>query len=85
MRVYTGTNWQITGGAPSFDNLAGVGVNAAADATNKLSVASEAVLFNHAGGGHQLKLNKASTTDTASLLFQSNWSRSATAPHGSPD
>jgi len=74
MRVYTGTNWQITGGAPSFDNLAGVGVNAAADATNKLSVASEAVLFNHAGAGHQLKLNKASSTDTASLLFQSNWS-----------
>jgi hypothetical protein len=57
-----------------FENLAGVGVNATADATNKLSVASEAVLFNHAGASHQLKLNKASSTDTASLLFQSNWS-----------
>ncbi|MBB5723628.1 hypothetical protein FHS72_003273 [Loktanella ponticola] len=70
MRVYSGVNWQL----PSFDNMAGIGINAVADATNKLSVASEAVLFNHAGAGHQLKLNKASTTDTASLLFQSNWS-----------
>lgn len=72
--VYTGSDWVSTQPTPSFDNLPGVGVNASADATNKLSVASEAVLFNHAGGSHQLKLNKASTADTASLLFQSNWS-----------
>lgn len=70
MRVYSGVNWQV----PSFDNMAGIGINAVADATNRLSVASDAVLFNHAGAGHQLKLNKAGTTDTASLLFQSNWS-----------
>ena len=74
MRVYTGAIWENTTADPSFDNLLGVGVNATADATNKLSVASEAVLFNHAGASHQLKLNKASTGDTASLLFQSNWS-----------
>ena len=74
MRVYTGTLWVNSSADPSFENLAGVGVNATADATNKLSVASEAVLFNHAGASHQLKLNKASSTDTASLLFQSNWS-----------
>jgi hypothetical protein len=74
MRVFTGTLWVNSAADPSFENLAGVGVNATADATNKLSVASEAVLFNHAGASHQLKLNKASSTDTASLVFQSNWS-----------
>lgn len=74
MRVYTGAIWVNVAVDPSFDNLPGVGVNATADATNKLSVASEAVLFNHAGASHQLKLNKASSVDTASLLFQSNWS-----------
>jgi hypothetical protein len=74
MRVYTGAIWENAVPDPSFDNLPGVGINATADATNKLSVASEAVLFNHAGASHQLKLNKASSTDTASLLFQSNWS-----------
>jgi hypothetical protein len=51
-----------------------LGVNALADATNRLAVSSPATLLNHAGAGHQLKLNKAAAGDTASLLFQSNWS-----------
>ena len=29
--------------------------------------------FNHAGDSHRLKINKASATDTATLLFQSGW------------
>lgn len=74
IRVYTGTIWASSTATPSFNNLTGVGVNATADAKNKLSVAAEAVLFSHAGASHQLKLNKASSGDTASLLFQSNWS-----------
>lgn len=54
-------------------NLEGVGIGVHFDATNRLSIASPASLFSHAGAGHQLKVNKASETDTASLLFQSNW------------
>lgn len=53
--------------------LEGLGIGAAWDSVNRLSVASDAALFSHAGAGHQLKLNKAADTDTASLLFQSNW------------
>lgn len=59
------------GGAGSFDTL---GVNATADSTNRLSISAEATLLNHAGAGHQLKLNKAGTAQTASLLFQSGFS-----------
>ncbi len=55
------------------NNLPGVGINATADATNRLAVASAATLLSHEGAGHQLKINKAADTDTASLLFQSNW------------
>lgn len=51
-----------------------LGINSSADATNRLAVAAPATLFTHAGNGHQLKLNKAASADTASLLFQSNWS-----------
>jgi len=51
-----------------------LGINSSADATNRLAVAASATLFTHAGNGHQLKLNKAASADTASLLFQSNWS-----------
>lgn len=49
------------------------GINAAADDLNRLVVKSEASLFDHAGVGHQLKVNKASDDKTASLLFQSNY------------
>ena len=51
-----------------------LGVATGADATNRLAVASPASLFTHAGAGHQLKINKAAAGDTASLLFQTDWS-----------
>ncbi len=72
--AYDGTVWAQTGGAPDLDNLDGVGVNTASDATNRLAVASPATLLTHEGAGHQLKINKAGPTDTASLLYQTNWS-----------
>ena len=37
-------------------------------------MASEATLLTHDGAGHQVKINKAAVADTASLLFQTNWS-----------
>lgn len=51
-----------------------VGVNATADTTNRLSVNSAAVLFNHAGAGTQIKVNKNATGDTGSYLFQTGFS-----------
>ncbi|MBT8154538.1 DUF2793 domain-containing protein [Epibacterium ulvae] len=51
-----------------------IGVATPADDTNRLAVAAPASLFTHAGAGHQVKLNKASPSDTASLLLQSNFS-----------
>lgn len=51
-----------------------LGINAAADTTNRLAVSADATLLTHDGDDHRLKINKAGTTDTASLLFQSGWS-----------
>lgn len=51
-----------------------LGVNTTADTTNRLAVASAATLLTHAGNGHQVKINKAAAGDTASLLYQTNWS-----------
>jgi hypothetical protein len=51
-----------------------VGVNATADATNRLAVKSPAALFDQESGDHRLKINKAAAGDTASLLFQSGYS-----------
>ena len=50
------------------------GVNATADAATKFAVAAAASLFNHAGNGHQHKINKNAAADTASFLFQTNFS-----------
>lgn len=51
-----------------------LGINTVSDATNRLALASAASLFTHAGAGHQLKINKASLTETASLLYQNAFS-----------
>ena len=57
-----------------------LGINTTADNTNRLAVKSDAVLFSHddvsgSGSGNvQFKINKAAATNTASLLFQDNWS-----------
>jgi len=70
--VWKNGAWQDVLAALIF--LDKLGVNATADSTNRFSVASTATLLSHVGNGHQLKINKAATTDTASLLFQNNWS-----------
>lgn len=67
LRVFTSGSWQV----PPVSLL---GINTAADATNRLASAADATLLTHEGAGHQLKINKAGSADTASLLFQSSWS-----------
>ncbi|GLK67914.1 DUF2793 domain-containing protein [Hansschlegelia plantiphila] len=58
----------------SLDELTRLGVATTADDVNRLAVSSAAALFTHAGAGVQVKLNKATPTDTASLLFQDGYS-----------
>ena len=73
LRIFDGTDW-VAVSADALDNLPGLGVNTAHDATNRLAVASPASLFSHEGAGHQLKIDKAAPADTASLLFQTGFS-----------
>lgn len=73
LRYWDGTAWAAPSEA-DLSNITALGINTSADATNRLSVASNATLLTHDGSGHQLKLNKAATADTASLLYQTNWS-----------
>jgi len=56
------------------DNLARVGVNTTADTTNRLAVRADQTLLTHEGAGHRLTLNKASASDSAEIVFQTNWS-----------
>lgn len=69
---FNGTAW--VDALPDLQNVPHVGILATADAVNRLSVSSPATLLNNAGAGHQLKINKAASGDTASLLFQNGFS-----------
>lgn len=69
--TYNGSSWIPSGEVESLDKL---GINATADSTNKLAVKSDAILLDNDGGNSQVKINKAADTDTASYLFQTNYS-----------
>lgn len=58
---------------PENLSLLRLGVGATADAVNRLAISSDASLFNNAGAGHQVKVNNQAASDTASLLYQTNW------------
>jgi len=49
-------------------------VNTTSDATNKLAVASAAILFSNIGNGVQVKVNKNAAGDSGGFLFQTSWS-----------
>ncbi|MDA5092816.1 DUF2793 domain-containing protein [Aliiroseovarius sp. KMU-50] len=84
--VFDGANWIALTADTNLQNLPMVGVNASADSTNRLTVSAPATLFNNEGNGHQIKVNKAASGDTASLLFQTNWSgRAEMGTTGSDD
>ncbi len=72
--IFDGTNWVAPPVPQIMQNMTLLGVNATADATNKLAVSSSTVLLNNIGNGVQVKLNKNAATDTASLLYQTNFS-----------
>lgn len=69
---YNGATWLDY--ASESLNPSKLGINASADNTNRLSVNSEAILFNNNGNGVQVKLNKNAEADNASFLFQNSFS-----------
>ena len=71
--VFDGTLWKGVSSVPESLSLSMLGVQATADETNRLAISSDASLFNNAGAGHQVKVNKQTVSDTASLLYQTNW------------
>lgn len=71
LRIWNGTEWAAA--IPSIEALDLLGINTSASTTNRLSVSAPATLLNNEGAGHQLKINKANNSETASVLFQSGW------------
>lgn len=79
--AWNGTAWIAAGGGGggSVNPAPLVGVNTTADATSRLAVKSDAVLFSHddvtpGTGDMRVKYNKSAANKTASFLFQNGFS-----------
>jgi len=70
---FDGTAW-VDAALHSVNPAPLVGVNAVADATNRLAVKSPATLFDEEAGDHRVKVNKAAAGGSATLVFQSGYS-----------
>lgn len=69
--VYDAGNWQQI--VPALQSIDGIGIGTDSDPVNRLAVSAQATLLSHDGAGHRLKINKATVSETASLLYQSGW------------
>ncbi|MGB6230500.1 MAG: DUF2793 domain-containing protein, partial [Litorimonas sp.] len=76
--VFRGGAWTALPNADgSSDRVDRLGINGAADDTNRLAVASDATLLSHDGSDHRVLVNRASDADTASLIFQTDYAAEA--------
>jgi hypothetical protein len=79
--LFDGAAWRTFGDVPdTISNLTGLGIGTAPDGTNKFAAKLNAALFTaipaaeSGNGDMRCVFNKETSTDTASLLFQNNFS-----------
>lgn len=73
--VFSNANWEDYKNPPTqLEQITSIGVNTNIDANNRVSVSANSTLLSHEGNGHKLVINKQSSSDTASILFQNNYS-----------
>jgi len=75
LRVYDDGTWRGLSGTVSVSQQVDqLGVNGVADETNRLTVASSATLLTHDGDDHRLIINRNTSQDVSSLIFQTGFS-----------
>ena len=85
LRMFNGTAWVNPIAETGLERLPQLGLNASATPNQRLSVSSETSLFNHDGDNHRMTINRASATDTASLIFQTGFAGQAELGLTGPD
>ncbi len=73
MYVFTGSAW-VNYNSLALNNVPMLGVNTTANSTTKFISKSDANLFDQVTGSARVNVNKAATGDTASFIFQKNFS-----------
>lgn len=70
-RIFTGTSWDVP---PMPETASRLGIQATPDDVNRLTVRSRGSLFTHDDADdHRVSINKRTTGDTGSVLFQSGF------------
>ncbi len=77
LRIFTGEAWAGPQGQSEILSSTQMGINTSSNPQQRLAVASETSLFSHDGQGHRLTINRASNSETASLIFQTDYSGEA--------
>ena len=77
LRIFDGSTWVSPVSEMDHENLPFLGLNAPASSNQRLSVASDTSLFTHDGDSHRLLLNRAAVSDTASVLYQTDYAGEA--------
>jgi len=72
--VWDGSSWVDWSTTLTLNNVPSLGIGTTADATNKLAVTSDAAYVTTDTGDVRFSLNKAAAGNTASFVFQNNWS-----------
>ncbi|WP_319529268.1 DUF2793 domain-containing protein [uncultured Cohaesibacter sp.] len=77
--VFNGTGWVLFTDFVVESGVGTWGINTLADETNRLAVKSDAVLVSHddvtpGSGDVQVKINKSTSANSGTFLFQTDWS-----------
>ena len=72
--VLQNNSWQPAQSSSSLNEQVDLlGINASATQDTRFGVSSNDSFLTHEGTSHRLSINKASTEDTGSLIFKTNW------------
>ena len=85
LRVFNGENWVAPTPNSAPEIYSHLGLNTSANSIQRLAIASQSSLFTHDGDSHRMTINRAADADTASLIFQTNYSGSVELGLNGPD
>jgi len=85
LRIFDGENWIAPHSNSQTETRPHLGLNATASESQRLAIASATSLFTHDGDSHRMSVNRADETQTASLIFQTDYAGNAELGLTGPD
>lgn len=77
LQIFDGQTWVGAASSTHPEVLPQLGLNTSANPNQRLAIASKTSLFTHDGDSHRMAVNRAAESETASLIFQTNYTGNA--------